>query len=106
MRPDSGPATKTRAIRDLVRPREMRYGDATELLGHTAVGKGRFHRVCSPYAISMDHITCKPANPMVMTGKRAQGGPRILEIPAHCAALSDPASSAIGRALKPVMTWQ
>lgn len=29
MRPDSGPATKTRDIKDLVRPREMRYGDAT-----------------------------------------------------------------------------
>ena len=48
MRPDRGPATKTSAIRDLERPREMRYGEATQLPGHTAVKKGIFHSVCSP----------------------------------------------------------
>jgi hypothetical protein len=30
MRPERGPAIKTRAIRDLERPREMRYGEAAE----------------------------------------------------------------------------
>jgi hypothetical protein len=30
MRPERGPAMKTRAISDLERPREMRYGEAAE----------------------------------------------------------------------------
>jgi hypothetical protein len=62
IRPDRGPATKTRAIRDLLRPREMRYGDATQVLGHTTVGKGRFivfaHRM--PF-----RRTTSPANPRI-----------------------------------------
>src|SRR5258708_4152795 len=40
IRPAKGPATKTSAIRDLVRPREMRYGDATQLVGHRDRRKG------------------------------------------------------------------
>lgn len=31
MRPERGPARKTRAIKDFERPREMRYGEATQL---------------------------------------------------------------------------
>ncbi len=32
MRPERGPAIKTRAISDFERPREMRYGEATGFL--------------------------------------------------------------------------
>lgn len=66
-------------------------------------GRGIGFPDCSPYAISIDHITCTPTRPTVIAGKRAQGGPRTLATPAHCAEPSDAASSAVGRALKPVM---
>ena len=32
MRPERGPAMKTRAIKDFERPREMRYGEATQFV--------------------------------------------------------------------------
>ena len=41
-----------------------------------------------------------------MVGKRTQGGPRIFATPAHCEEPSDAASSAVGRALKPVMCYR
>jgi hypothetical protein len=44
MRPERGPAMNTRAIRDLERPREMRYGEAAEC--YTMSGHGMSD--CSP----------------------------------------------------------
>jgi hypothetical protein len=40
MRPERGPAMKTRAIRDFERPREMRYGEAAQLAVLYKVGVG------------------------------------------------------------------
>jgi len=40
MRPERGPAMKTRDIRDFERPREMRYGEAMKLPVLYDVGAG------------------------------------------------------------------
>jgi hypothetical protein len=60
-RPESGPARKTRATCDVVRPRERRYGEA--------------------YDISTDQKIWTPRRPMVSVGRCAQRGPTTRAVP-------------------------